>query len=410
MRGLRQRVTSHLLAAFVCVALLPTAAFATTASKPALSVPAATLVTIDGQQLWSNHKDTRRRVASTIKMLTALVVRERTSLDDTVTVTAKAAATEDGVGLVKGQKLSVRKLLQLMLVASANDAAEALAIHVSGSEKKFVALMNAKAKKLGLSRTHAVDPHGLSKREQSTARDLAVLGRKVMADSALRKMVLMQSVVLKRPNRAPKTIAATNELLGHYRGMEGVKTGFTYAAGYCLVGAAKRGKLEIVGVVLGARSKAARFSQMRKLLDWGFARYRFARIVSTATTMGVVQISDGTTSSVTVHAARDVSRAVLATGAPLSTEIILPHTLPAPIRRGDQLGVVRVTQAGTSLASVALLADSHVATVAPVPTAVPVASEPSVAPSVWERIRRLPSRVWFALTAGLMWGRTAGSS
>ena len=192
MSGLRRRTTVLLCVAYLCVALLPSASFAATASKPGLSVPAATLVTIDGQQLWGNNKDTRRRVASTIKMLNAVVVRERASLDDTVTVTAKAAATEDGVGLVKGQKLSVRKLLQLMLVVSANDAAEALAIHIAGSEKKYVALMNAKAKKMGLSGTHAVDPHGLSKCERSTARDLAVLGREVMDDPVLRKMVLMR--------------------------------------------------------------------------------------------------------------------------------------------------------------------------------------------------------------------------
>lgn len=368
MSASRRRISAVVCAAYLCVALLPTAALAATPPRPSVTVPAATITTIDGQRLWSRNRNTQRRVASTIKMLNALVVRERASLDETVTISARAARTADGVGLVKGQKVTVRRLLQLMMVASANDAAEALAIHIAGSESKYVALMNAKARQLGLTRTHAVDPHGLSKRERSTARDLSVLGRAVMADPVLRKTVLMRSVVLYRPHRRPKRLLATNEMLGHYRGIEGVKTGFTYAAGYCFVGAAKRGNLELVGVVLGAQSKAGRFSQMRKLLNWGFSRYRMRRLVSTTTTMGVVQISDGATSSVTVHAAREASRAVLATGAVMATQIILPKTLPAPVKRGDQLGVVRVTQNGKVLASVALLADSTVASVTVVPT------------------------------------------
>ena len=102
-----------------------------------------------------------------------------------------------------------------------------------------------------------------------------------MADTWLRKTVLMRSVVLTRPHRKPKRIEATNDMLGHYKGIEGVKTGFTYAAGYCFVGAAKRGNLELVGVVLGAKSNDGRFAEMRKLLNWGFKRYYMKRLIST---------------------------------------------------------------------------------------------------------------------------------
>ena len=156
MSAPRRAIAAFLCATYLCVALLPSAALAATASKPSVSVPAATLTTVSGQRLWSRNRNTQRHVASTIKMLNALVVRENASLDETVTISAKAARTEDGVGLVKGQKVTVRKLLQLMMVASANDAAEALAIHISGSETKYVALMNAKAKRMGLER-HARD-------------------------------------------------------------------------------------------------------------------------------------------------------------------------------------------------------------------------------------------------------------
>jgi D-alanyl-D-alanine carboxypeptidase (penicillin-binding protein 5/6) len=392
---------------WVCVvllvfALVPSVASAAASSKPAVSVPASALMTIDGQMLWTRHPKTRRRVASCIKMLNALVVRDRAKLGEKVTVTAKAARTEDGLGLVRGQKVTVRQLLKLMLVASSNDAAEALAIHVGGSEKKFVKMMNAKAKKLGLKRTHAIDPHGLSKHERSTSHDLAKIAREVMADPVLRKIVRARSARLPRPGGGGRTVGATNEMLGTYRGIEGVKTGFTYAAGYCFVGAAKRGKLELVGVVLGANSKSGRFTQMRKLLNWGFASYRMRQVVSRDTTYGVVQISGGTTSSVTVHAAKGSKKAVLATGAGFAEQMILPATLPAPIRRGDQLGVIRVAQDGVALASVALLADADIATVAPVPARPPARQQAQTAePPAWHLIGGTPGRVWESLRRGL---------
>jgi serine-type D-Ala-D-Ala carboxypeptidase (penicillin-binding protein 5/6) len=266
-------VIGALLAAFVFGAALPTQALAQTA--PPVSVPSGVLMTMDGTVLWSRRPDSGRRVASTIKMLNALVAREHTNLDDVVVVSRKAAAIDDGdVGLYAGQKLTVRQLLQMMMVASANDAAEALAIHVAGSEKAYVAMMNAKAKELGLAHTRAADPHGLSKKEKSTAADLSVLAREVMKDPELRVMVKQKSVLVPRRKGKPRRVKSTDLLLGHYWGIEGVKTGYTRPAGYCFVGAAKRGNVELLGVVLGAKSNSARFSEMRKLLNWGFANYK----------------------------------------------------------------------------------------------------------------------------------------
>ncbi len=276
--GRAPRVFSAVLASVLVLALLPGSAFA--ASRPPVSVPSATLMTIDGQQIWARKPNAPRRVASTIKMLNALVVMENASLDDTVVVAAKAAAIDNGdVGLYKGQKLTVRQLLQMMLVASANDAAEALAIHIAGSEKAYVRMMNEKAAEIGLKNTRAADPHGLSKKEKSTAQDLSVLARYVMADPELRTIVAMKRVSVPRRKGKARWYRSTDALLGKYRGIEGVKTGFTNPAGYCFVAAAKRGDVELVAVVLGAKSNAARFSEARKLLDWGFKHYVPAPVV-----------------------------------------------------------------------------------------------------------------------------------
>ena len=385
------------LAVAAC-ALLPVPALA--ASKPNVTVPSALLMTMDGRVLWSRQPDTERRVASTIKMLNALVVREHANLDDTVIVSAKAAKTADGVGLVKGQRLTVRQLLQMMLVASANDAAEAIAIHIGGTEANYVKLMNAKAKSLGLAHTHTRDPHGLGKKEHSTARDLSVLARTVMADPVLRKIVLMKKVSVPRPHKKPVSVDSTDQLLGHYAGIEGVKTGFTNPAGYCFVGAAKRGRIELLSVVLGAKTLKARFSESRKLLNWGFDGFKVKTVVSATATMGVVRVRDGVAASDPVHASRDAT-ALVWTHQPVTTSITLPVEVSAPVHRGDQLGVVRAVQGTKTLAAVALLAGADVARAAPSPSS--QVSSAGVA-------RTFLQRLWAAVSAGLAWGRVAGSS
>jgi D-alanyl-D-alanine carboxypeptidase (penicillin-binding protein 5/6) len=390
--------------ALACAGFAPAGALA--ASKPGLSVPASYLIRSDGHVLWKHNSTKERRVASTIKMLNVLVVVDRADLDDMVTVPAKAARTP-GIGLVKGEKLTVRQLLEMTLIASANDAAEALAIHIGGTEAAYVKLMNAKAKELGLTRTHAYDPHGLGKREHSTAHDLSVLAKHVMAVPVLRNIIHMRSFSI--PVRGHGTIShgTTDALLGHYAGLFGVKTGFTDPAGYCFVGMAKRGKVTLTSVVLGGPTLTSRFSQTRKLLDWGFAGFKSERIVSADTTMGVVQVLGGLEPSVTVsvHPAHDKT-AVVWTRTPRTRQLVLPLTVHAPIARDDQLGVVRIVQDGMTIASVALLADSAIATPAP---AASVGSEtpgsPSAAPrnsaSICNRIGSLPRRAWAALVTTL---------
>jgi serine-type D-Ala-D-Ala carboxypeptidase (penicillin-binding protein 5/6) len=347
------------LSAALMVPALPAPA-AAAVRPPSITVPSASLMTMSGTLGWSTHRTSRRRVASTIKMLNALVAREHTSLDETVTITRKSEAINDGdVGLVRGQVFKVRELLRMMLVASANDAAEALAIHVGGTEKAYVAMMNAKAKALGLKNTTAVDPHGLSEKERSTAADLSVLARHVMADSALRATVNYRFVTVRRPNKKTRTFKSTNLLLDHYKGIEGVKTGYTSDAGYCFVGAAKRDGVELVGVVLGAKSLSARFSQMRKLLDWGFKHCKLRTLVSREQTRSIAPIASDPLLAVTVRPETTVTLAVF-DGGTIATTVTLEPDVSLPIAAGQRLGAVTVTRNGVVLARVPLLAESDV--------------------------------------------------
>jgi len=394
LRGLRSLVASVVVAG-VLAAASPSGAFAAKSSAPRVSAASAILVTMDGTELWSHKPDSRRAVASTIKMLNALVVLDNASLEETVVVSHKAvmAVEEGGVGLVGGQKLTVRQLMTMMLVASANDAAEVLAIHIAGSESKYVAMMNAKAASLGLSNTRAVDPHGLGKTGRSSASDLAVIARELMAYPELREIVLKKKVVVPGPKGSRSTYRTTDKLLGTYRGLEGIKTGFTNPAGYCFVAAAKRGDTELVAVVLGAPSGSERFDDVRELLDWGFSNYCVRKLVSDKKPIGVVAVGKSGEATVGVRAAECFS-AVEPVGSELTTvHVSLPPAVPGSVWRGQQLGLAEVYREGSLVATIPLLAEAAVSDPARARVQ-PVAEKPAEEPElgIWERVVRTSTR------------------
>ena len=390
----------------ILVGALPSGAFATS-SAPRVSAPSAFLMTMDGTELWSRNSDDKRSVASTIKLLNALVVLENANLDDTVVVSHKAvvAVEEGGVGLVGGQKLTVRQLMTMMLVASANDAAEILAYHVAGSESKYVGMMNDKAKELGLTNTRAVDPHGLGKKGRSSAADLAVIARELMAYPEMREIVLKKKVAVPGPKGSRSFYSSTDKLLGRYWGIEGIKTGFTNPAGYCFVGAAKRGDTELVGVVLGASSNDARFDEMRKLLDWGFDHYCVRRLVSDEAPIGVVAVGRAGEATVSVRPADSFSMVETVGSEPASVTVTLPPAVYASVWRGQQLGLVEVRQAGSIVATIPLLAEAAVSDPA-VRRPAPVKKEepPEPPPGAWERTVR-----WLTNAMGTLSLRLSGS-
>ena len=366
---------------------MPAVALAAKTSGPSLYVPEASIMTMDGVVLWSHHADKPRRIASCTKLLTALVVRDRANLDDVIKVSQKAASVDGGdIGLVAGQKYTVRQLLGVMLVHSANGAAEARASGIGGNEKRFVAMMNAKAKELGLKHTRAMDPHGLSPMGYSTANDLSVIARRLMADSQLRAIVGQTHASLPRGKNGWATFPTTDRLLGTYRGSEGIKTGYTDPAGYCFVGAVKRNDVELLGVVLGAEAPNDRFTQMTKMMEWGFAHATVRDVVSTDATMGVVDVSGGASPAVTVHAKAPLALNVSSAGGSTTTQVSLLPTVGAPVQAGQTLGAVEVMSGGSMVASIALVADTSIAVLPPAPVVAPRDMTAAVKPSIWQRI------------------------
>lgn len=322
---------------------------------PAVSAPSGLLMTSDGRVLWERAPDKRRRPASTIKMLTALVVLERARPIDRVVVDKASAALPDGVGLKAGERYTVSQLLEFTLVASANDAASTLAVHVAGSVPKFVKLMNAKARELGLKDTEASNPSGLYDTGQSTAADLSVLAREFMRHPEVRRIVLLPKVKVR-----DKEFEATNKLVGKFDGLTGVKTGFTQPAGYCLVASARRNGVELLSVVLGAKSEEARFAETRALLEWGFTRMSLTSLVGTGTTVARLPVAGYVSRKVAVRPASAMSRLLWAPDGPVTRTAELTAAATAPVRKGDRLGTLRLEQGGKLVAEVPLVAVSDV--------------------------------------------------
>lgn len=326
-----------------------------------LAMKSGVLVTSDGRELWARQANERRAMASTTKIMTAIVVLENASLDEVVALPARAVAIgESTAGLRAGDTLTVRQLLEAMLVKSGNEAAEALAQHVAGSPVRFVAMMNSKAAELGLADTRFANAHGLdAEGHYSSARDLSVLARYAMANSEFRRIVALEQVDFDGPGGA-KPLENSNLMIDTYAGATGVKTGWTSKAGYCLVASAKRAGIELFAVVLGAPNEEIRFDQARALLDWGFRHYRLRQVASQGETLGAVPVRDYFDVEVNAVVESDVRVEVFDDDGEIVREVSLYPEVKAPVKRGDRIGTLTVRQDGRLLYRAALVASDDV--------------------------------------------------
>jgi len=250
-------------------------------SPPGLWANAAAMIDAEsGRVLYEKNGDVKLPMASTTKMMTALVVRDRCKLTDKVQVTKDSANVgEEGIGLTAGETLTVDQLLNAMLIQSANDAAAALADHVSGSVSSFAELMNKKAVEIGAGRSHFVNPHGLDAPDHySTALDLAIIGRAFMADPVLAKIAGTPNYSIPWPGHpGPRVAVGHNEILARYPSANGIKTGYTVPAGWCLVASAAQNGKSLIASVLNSPHRA---DDAMALFNYGFGsteRIVFAR-------------------------------------------------------------------------------------------------------------------------------------
>lgn len=232
-----------------------------------------------GRIIYEKNGNKQTPMASTTKILTAIVTLENADLKETVTIESKAAGIGGSrLGLKKNDKITVNDLLYGLMLRSGNDAAVALAIHVGGSIEGFADMMNKKAEELGLTNSHFVVPHGLDNEgHYTTAYELAKMADYALNIPKFKEIVSSKSATI-YINGYPKAINNTNNLLGSVSGVYGVKTGFTNGAGRCLVSSCKRGELDIITVIIGADTNNQRTADTKELIEYAFNNFSLLNI------------------------------------------------------------------------------------------------------------------------------------
>jgi len=248
---------------------------ATPSEEPKLNARAAIIYDRTTKEIiWGKNETTKKAMASTTKIMSAIIVLENSNLSDVVTVSKKAASIGGSrLKINTGDKITVNDLLYGLMLRSGNDAAVALAEYIGGSIEGFATLMNNKAKELGLNNTNFVTPHGLdNENHYTTAYELAILTDYALNNKTFAKIVNTKVATISI-NGNIRNIYNTNELLGNMSGVNGVKTGFTNGAGRCLVTSCTRDNNQIITVVLGCDTKKQRTSDSTKLIEYAFKNY-----------------------------------------------------------------------------------------------------------------------------------------
>ncbi len=267
-----------ILACFCLCLMLPlNTLFAVTEnSEPKITSTAAILMEQDTKRvLYGKNYRNKVKIASTTKILTAIVAIENKDLEDMVIISKKAAGTGGStVGLKAGSEVSLKSLMYGMLLKSGNDCAVAIAEYVGGDVEKFADMMNKKAYEIGAKDTYCTNPHGLdSDKNYSTAYDLALITSYAKTNETLSKMLGTESITVPWGTTS-KYLSNTNRLLFTYEYCDGGKTGFTNGANRCLVATAKKDDLKVIAVVLGAVTTDIRFSETKELLKYGIDNYK----------------------------------------------------------------------------------------------------------------------------------------
>jgi D-alanyl-D-alanine carboxypeptidase (penicillin-binding protein 5/6) len=247
------------------------------AAQPVVRAKSALVIDLPSNRpLYEQNPDEELPIASLTKLMTAVVVLEHAQPTDLVTIPPERVTSEESqVGLQPGQVFSVRDLMAAMLVASGNDAAHALAIHVSGNEKDFVKLMNEKAHDLELDHTTFATASGFDPgKSRSTASELAVIARMAIAQPLVREVAGQKELTITAADGTPYVIKTTDELIGGYLPIAGLKTGTTDEAGLCLISVLDSGNRQLLAIVLNSPD---RFQENKSMFDWALRAYRWDR-------------------------------------------------------------------------------------------------------------------------------------
>jgi D-alanyl-D-alanine carboxypeptidase (penicillin-binding protein 5/6) len=347
----------------VAAILAAAAAPASAAEDPPRVASAQAAIVVDardGTVMFAKRPDAERAIASTTKLMTALLALERAKPNEVFTAPVyNAMPAESRINLRPGERMTVHDLLEALLLESANDAAVTLAEGVSGSREEFVDEMNDRAAELGLEHTSYANPIGLDETgNYSSARDLASLTRVLLLRPRFARIVDMPEAELESGVR-PRVVENRNHLVAGYPWVSGVKTGYTAGAGNVLVGAANGpGGARVISVVLGEPSEAARDEHTLRLLRWGLARFHRVRVLDPRRMLAQADIKYRDSSARLV--ARRGAVLTIRDGERLRRRVNAPDEVEGPLAAGARVGTVTVLLDGRPVRRVALVTAEEV--------------------------------------------------
>ena len=390
MKKTPNRLLSFVLLCFLCFTLFPAPALAADELGEVQAAAAILVDTSYNTVLYEKNSNERRPPASITKVMTALMVLEaidRGQLQESMVITASANAPSDITddsstqNILPGEQLTVENLLYCLLIPSANEAANILAEAVSGSVPAFVDAMNARAAELGMSNTHFMNPHGLHNDEHySTAHDIYLMVKEAMTHPLFQKIVSTSAYTVPATNLSPQrkffntnALLTANKYPGYtYSPVNGIKTGHTPEAGYCLASSAQKNERSLIAVVLGAPNpqkadgsiSRMQFSESRRLLKWGFENFKPQTILSKDALLREVNVKNGKgVSHVIAVPSTGIEAMMPVTYNPekLNKNISLKQdSIYAPVKQGQVLGSVTVSYEGKDYGTVDLVAANSV--------------------------------------------------
>lgn len=368
MKKTGKRLAGVLAVLFLITAIMSQAAIA----EPVMNLESQAAILIEplsGEVLYQKNADQKMHPASVTKLMVILLTLEaleRGDLKLTDMVSASPEACKMGgsqIWLEPGEQMSVEELLKAVCIVSANDASYTLGEHIAGSEANFIAMMNKRAKSLGLKNTTYVnatglEPDGGGPGNLTSARDMAILAREVLKYPYVLKWTGTWIDYL----RGGKSfLRNTNRLVRFYNGCDGLKTGFTGEAGYCLVATAKRDGVRMVAVVMKASTDKTRAKDISNLFNYGFSLYKAHRLYQGGEIVGKVKVFQGKEKYVQAKAAGELSAVVKRTAkGSVTKQIKLADWVQAPVKSGQKLGEVILSVDGKPCGKVDLVAAKEV--------------------------------------------------
>lgn len=316
-----------------------------------ISAKSAILVDFNtGKVLYSKNENEPLAMASMTKVMSMLLIMEKIDdgslkYDDIVEISTESSSMGGSqIFLNPGDKYKVVDLLKGVAMASANDAVVALAEKTYGSKEHFIEAMNKKAESLGLKNTHFVNVHGLDEEgHYSSAYDMSVMARELLKHEKILDFTRVYEEYLTKPDGSQIWLVNTNKLVRFYDGVDGLKTGFTQKAGYCLTATGKKNNLRLISVVMGEESIEKRSSDTVKLLNYGFNTFKVNLIKNKSEILGKVNVQKGKKENVDVVLVNDLIELLNASDKPSNYKFkILVDKITAPVKKGDVIGKVKV--------------------------------------------------------------------